>query len=87
MVKEATLASRTNTWLSIPMLWGMVFGAHGPGGAFGPLWYFPLAVLAAVLILLFSYSQTPKPKEAKAPATPPPMPPAAPPAPPETPRL
>src|SRR6185503_4416137 len=24
MVKEAMLASRANTWLSIPMLWGMV---------------------------------------------------------------
>ena len=67
MVKEATLASRANTWLSVPMLWGMVFGAHGPGGDFSEAWYFPLAVLAAVLLLMYSYSQTPKPKEPKAP--------------------
>lgn len=85
LVKEATLASRTNTWLSVPMLWGMVFGAHGPGGDFGQAWYFPLAVLAAVLILMYSYSQTPKAKDAKAP---PATPAAAPPAnPPEAPRL
>ena len=73
LVKEATLASRTNTWLSIPMLWGMVFGGHGPGGDFGQAWYFPLAILAAVLILMYAYSQTPKPKKAAepAPATPP----------------
>jgi uncharacterized membrane protein len=64
MLKEAVLASRVNTWLSIPMLWGMVFSAHGPGGDFGPDWYFPLAVLAALLVLMAAYSQTPKPKAA-----------------------
>ena len=65
LVKEAVLASRTNTWLSVPMLWGMVFGAHGPGSGFGREWYFPLAVLVALLVLMYAYSQTPKPKEAK----------------------
>lgn len=64
MVKEATLASRTNTWLSVPMLWGMLFGAHGPGGDFGSDWYFPVAVLAVVLLLMVIYSQTPKAKKA-----------------------
>ncbi|MEA3137607.1 MAG: hypothetical protein QOJ26_810 [Thermoplasmata archaeon] len=68
MVKEATMASRANTWLSIPMLWGMVFGAHGPGGDFGQPWYFPLAVLGALLIVMAAYSQTPKPKTPKAPS-------------------
>jgi uncharacterized membrane protein len=81
MVKEAVMASRINTWLSIPMLWGMVFGAHGPGGDFGQPWYFPLAVLAALLLLMMAYSQAPKAKAAAAtpPATPPAMPPATPP--------
>lgn len=65
MVKEATMASRTNTWLSVPMLWGMVMGAHGyPGGNELADWYFPIAVLAAVLLLLVAYSQTPKKKAA-----------------------
>jgi uncharacterized membrane protein len=65
MVKEATLASRANTWLSIPMLWAMVFGAHGDSLTAMSDWYMPLAILAALLILVFSYSQTPKPKPAK----------------------
>ncbi len=29
LLKNAVFASRMNTWLSIPMLFGMVFGAHG----------------------------------------------------------
>jgi uncharacterized membrane protein len=63
LVKEATLASRTNTWLSVPMLWGMVFGSHGyPAGDAARAWLFPLAVLAALLLLLFLYSQEPKKK-------------------------
>lgn len=28
-LKNAVLASRANTWLSVPMLFGMVYGAHG----------------------------------------------------------
>jgi uncharacterized membrane protein len=64
MVKEATLASRTNTWLSIPMLWGMVFGAHGyPLGSTARAWLFPIAVLAALLLVFALYSQQPKKKE------------------------
>jgi uncharacterized membrane protein len=67
LVKEATLASRTNTWLSIPMLWGMVFGAHGyPTGTSARSWLFPIAVLVVVLLLMWMYSQTPKPKAPKA---------------------
>ncbi len=30
-LKNAVLASRFNTWASVPMLFGMVFGAHGAG--------------------------------------------------------
>ena len=66
MLKEAVMASRVNTWLSIPMLWGMVFSAHGPGGDFGSEWYFPVAVLVALLVLMAAYSQTPKSKAVKA---------------------
>jgi uncharacterized membrane protein len=63
LVKEATLASRTNTWLSVPMLWGMVFGAHGyPGGTTAREWLFPIAVLVALLLVLVLYSQPPKKK-------------------------
>ncbi len=56
MVKTAVMASRTNTWLSVPMLFGMVFGAHGGqfssfGAAVGPL-----IVLAVVLALMVLYS-------------------------------
>lgn len=54
MVKTAVFASRLNTWLSIPMLWGMVFGAHGP--ATQEQWTFALAVLGAVLLLTAAYS-------------------------------
>ena len=72
MMKEAMLASRTNTWLSIPMLWGMVFGGHGyPGADTLRGWIFPIAVLAALMILVALYSQAPKPKKAaEAPAAP-----------------
>ncbi|MFA5944884.1 MAG: hypothetical protein WC876_10505 [Candidatus Thermoplasmatota archaeon] len=64
MVKEAVLASRINTWLSVPMLWGMVFGAHGYGGDSTMRgWLFPIAVLVVVLALMAMYSQTPKPKK------------------------
>lgn len=63
MVKTAVMASRANTWLSVPMLWGMVFGAHGD--SVGPSqWRYALIVLAVVLILMWSYS-TMKPKAAK----------------------
>lgn len=63
MVKMAVLASRINTWLSVPMLWGMVFGAHGDTFSTTQQWYFPLAVLAVVLVLMWSYSSM-KPKKA-----------------------
>jgi|ERR1041385_1611704 uncharacterized membrane protein len=64
MVKEAVLASRINTWLSVPMLWGMIFGAHGTSGTTARAWLFPLAVLAVVLLLMVAYSQAPKKKAA-----------------------
>ncbi|MGB0653050.1 MAG: urate hydroxylase PuuD [Thermoplasmatota archaeon] len=57
-LKKAVLASRTNTWLSIPMLFGMVMGAHG--GRYGTEWadwLQPLAVLAALLVGMIAYSK------------------------------
>jgi len=57
MVKTAVFASRLNTWLSVPMLWGMVFGAHGYAkGNTVQDWYFPIALLLVVLVLMWSYS-------------------------------
>ena len=64
MVKEAVMASRMNTWLSVPMLWGMIFGAHGDSFTTAQQWYFPVTVLAVVLLLMVMYSQTPKAKTA-----------------------
>ena len=66
LVKEATLASRTNTWLSIPMLWGMVFGAHGGtlGGSELADFMVPLSVLALVLLAAILYSRAPPAKKA-----------------------
>lgn len=64
LVKEAVLASRTNTWLSVPMLWGMVFGAHGYTGTTVWDWAVPLSVLAALLLLMVSYSKAPAAKKA-----------------------
>lgn len=65
LVKEAVLASRVNTWFSVPMLWGMVFGAHGYGTT-GELsdWMAPLVVLGAVLLLMVLYSRAPASKKA-----------------------
>lgn len=62
MVKEATVASRTNTWLSVPMLWGMVMGAHSPGGDAMGDYAVPLAALALVLLLMVVYSRAPAKK-------------------------
>ncbi len=62
LVKEATLASRTNTWLSVPMLWGMVFGAHAPGQTFDDMMV-PLTFLVAVLLLMVVYSRAPAAKK------------------------
>ncbi|MEK6975393.1 MAG: hypothetical protein AABY18_03515 [Candidatus Thermoplasmatota archaeon] len=65
MVKEATLASRTNTWLSVPMLWGMVLGAHGYGTGIDntlSAWAVPVAVLALILLLMVAYSRVPAKK-------------------------
>jgi len=65
LAKEATLASRTNTWLSIPMLWGMVFGAHGYyRGTTLRDWTFPIAVLIVVLLAMWMYTMEPKKKSA-----------------------
>ena len=63
MVKTATMASRANTWMSVPMLWGMIFGAHGDTFTTAQQWLFPIAVLVVVLLLMVMYSQ---PKKAKA---------------------
>ena len=57
-VKNAVLASRFNTWASVPMLFGMVFGAHG-GFARTAGWEamrMPLLALAIVLLLMMYMS-------------------------------
>ena len=66
LVKEATLASRTNTWLSIPMLWGMVTGAHGGtmGGSELADFMVPLSILALVMLAAVLYSRAPPAKKA-----------------------
>jgi hypothetical protein len=66
MVKEAVFASRMNTWLSIPMLWGMVLGAHGYDGGANTVngWLVPIAVLLLVLVAMYAYSKTPAKKAA-----------------------
>ncbi len=58
LVKTAILASRMNTWFSVPMLWGMVFGAHGATFLTVNQWYFAVAVLGVILALMWSYSST-----------------------------
>jgi uncharacterized membrane protein len=55
LIKNAVLASRANTWLSIPMLFGMVFGAHGSGLTWGSA-SGPLIVMAVVIALMVLYS-------------------------------
>lgn len=65
MVKMATLASRFNTWASIAMLWGMVFGAHGyTANATFKDWTVPFIILLAVYAIMWAYSSQPKPKQA-----------------------
>ena len=59
-VKMAVMASRTNTWLSVPMLFGMVFGAHGGGDATWTSYQMPLAFLAALLLVMVVYSRPKK---------------------------
>lgn len=54
-VKKAVMASRANTWMSIPMLFGMVFGAHG-GGLTWASASGPLIVLGVILALMVLYS-------------------------------
>ena len=61
LVKTATMASRTNTWLSVPMLFGMVFGAHPVAD---DAWTYPALVLGVVLVIMVLYSNQKK----KAPA-------------------
>jgi uncharacterized membrane protein len=62
MVKVATMASRINTWLSVPMLWGMVFGAHF-AATDRNAWVYPAMILAVVLVIMALYA-TQKPKKA-----------------------
>lgn len=64
LVKVATLASRTNTWLSIPMLWGMIFGAHGNTIQTADGWRYPIIFLVLLLLAMFAYSKSPKAKTA-----------------------
>jgi uncharacterized membrane protein len=67
LMKKAVLASRINTWFSIPMLFGMVFGAHGAFGWDGAtinwgMWLWPVVALAVVLVLMALYANQ-KPKK------------------------
>jgi uncharacterized membrane protein len=62
LVKTAVMASRMNTWLSVPMLWGMIFGAHGDTFTTAQEWYVPVVVLVVVLGLMALYSNS-KPKK------------------------
>ncbi len=55
-VKNAVMASRFNTWASVPMLFGMVFGAHGAGSADWSAYQMPLLSLAVVLLLMVYFS-------------------------------
>ncbi len=57
LVKKAVFASRTNTWLSVPMLFGMIFGAHGDttGLAEGSNLIY-LAILVVLLGVMYMYS-------------------------------
>ncbi len=56
-LKNAVMASRFNTWASIPMLFGMVFGAHGAGiGSDWGAFMGPLAILGVVLVVMIIMS-------------------------------
>ncbi len=57
LVKKAVFASRMNTWLSVPMLFGMVFGAHGSGDSLtaGSNGIY-LAILVLLLAVMYFYS-------------------------------
>ncbi len=64
LAKKAVFASRMNTWLSVPMLFGMIFGGHGSGQSLtsgSNLIY--LAILVALLGVMYTYSVR-KPKTA-----------------------
>ena len=67
LVVRAKFASRMNTWLSIPMLFGMVFGAHATSDADGSGtieladYYVPMAILAVVIVIMVILSNR-KPK-------------------------
>ncbi len=51
LAKRALLASRANTFLSVPMLFGMLAGAgHYPSISFGPMW------LGIVVVLGFAFA-------------------------------
>ncbi len=55
-VKNAVMASRFNTWASVPMLFGMVFGAHGAGSSDWSSYMMPLAFLAVILLAMMYFS-------------------------------
>ncbi|MHB8633605.1 MAG: hypothetical protein ACYDBQ_06530 [Thermoplasmatota archaeon] len=60
LVKTATMASRVNTWFSIAMLWGMIFGAHGEGLTTMRSMQFPVALLLVLYLLMWGYSSQSK---------------------------
>jgi uncharacterized membrane protein len=60
-VKTAVMASRINTWLSVPMLAGMVFGAHG-GVVNNNDYLVPIGAVVLIWLLMWAYAGTPKKK-------------------------
>jgi uncharacterized membrane protein len=57
LVKNAVFASRMNTWMSVPMLFGMIFGAHGQGDSFN--WgnnALYLGIMVLLLAVMYWYS-------------------------------
>lgn len=65
-MKNALMASRVNTWFSVPMLFGMVFGAHGGFTSTGVAdwrgWILPVASVVLVLVLMALFANQ-KPKK------------------------
>ncbi len=55
-VKNAVMASRFNTWASVPMLFGMVFGAHGAGSQDWSAYQLPVVSLVVVLLVMVYFS-------------------------------
>ncbi len=61
LVKKAVFASRMNTWLSVPMLFGMIFGAHGSSESLtagSNLMYLGMLVVLLLVMYFMSIRKT-----------------------------